>query len=102
MEYFSLQIYKNCTCASFEGVATEGSCHLEKCKWVYQISQMNYVVIRGILATSIITNIVIVLSVVRGIDKAVTLGLEMSLLSLFPFLPVKWGYQIVAGNLIKL
>lgn len=63
---------------------------------------MNYVVIRGILATSIITNIVIVLSVVRGIDKAVTLGLEMSLLSLFPFLPVKWGYQIVAGNLIKL
>ncbi|XP_045482055.1 solute carrier organic anion transporter family member 2A1-like [Harmonia axyridis] len=95
------QIYKNCTCASFEGSATDGSCHLDKCRFVYQISQVNNVIIRGLLATTVVSNIVIVLSMVRGIDKSVALGLEMALLSLIPFLPVRFGYYIVSEKLCK-
>ncbi|XP_044765460.1 solute carrier organic anion transporter family member 4C1-like isoform X2 [Coccinella septempunctata] len=95
------QIYRNCTCGSFEGTATEGSCHFYSCGFQYQMWQMNNIVIRGLLATTVITNIVIVLSIVRVTDQSVTLGLEMSLLSLVPFLPVKWVYHIVAEKLCR-
>ncbi|KAL3289806.1 hypothetical protein HHI36_023198 [Cryptolaemus montrouzieri] len=95
------QFYKDCSCASFEGMASEGSCHADKCNMMYQLTQVNKVIAEGFLATTELTTIVIVLRSVRSTDKSLALGLEMALLSLVPFLPVRTGYEYIASKLCR-
>lgn len=96
------QIYQNCTCGSnvhelISTQATEGSCNSNSCALSWVVAQASFVLSSGLLATTIVPHIMIILRCVRFTEKAVALGLQLTFTGILPFVPFKIIYNVVAG-----
>ncbi|EFA10914.2 solute carrier organic anion transporter family member 74D isoform X2 [Tribolium castaneum] len=78
--------------------ADEGPCNQSECDLFYALSQANRVITTALLASTIITNIIINMRCILPRDKAMALGLEATFSSLVPYLPVKAIYGAVAEH----
>ncbi|XP_044256188.1 solute carrier organic anion transporter family member 74D-like isoform X2 [Tribolium madens] len=91
----SRKVYTNC----FLGLeAAEGPCDQTNCDLFYALSQANRVITTALLASTIVTNIIINMRCILPRDKAMALGLEATFSSLVPYLPVKAIYGAVAEH----
>ncbi|KAL1493461.1 hypothetical protein ABEB36_011508 [Hypothenemus hampei] len=99
----SLKIYGNCTCGT-DGrtIAADGSCDADNCSTYWAFAQAHAVISSALLGTTFITTIFITLRSVATKDKALALGLYLSLISLVAYLPVRAIYDAGAGNFCQI
>ncbi|CAH0562582.1 unnamed protein product [Brassicogethes aeneus] len=83
--------YTDCRCGN--GVkATEGPCIRDNCNVLFAVSQVNGIITTGLLATIMVTNLIIILRCVPAKDKATAIGFQSALLGIIPYLPVRIIY----------
>ncbi|XP_013147317.1 PREDICTED: solute carrier organic anion transporter family member 4A1-like [Papilio polytes] len=92
-EVDGLQVYANCTCASFRR-ATQGACSGNACEGAFQMHQMMYTLIFTFAGLSFQAQGSLVLRAVEPRDKSVLLGLTGAFIALFTFV---FGHLIFIG-----
>ncbi|XP_066258869.1 solute carrier organic anion transporter family member 2A1-like [Euwallacea similis] len=99
----SINIYENCTCG-LNGITTasDGSCDADNCSTFWTLAQAHAVVSSALLGTTYITSLIINLRAVDSKDKALTLGLSLTLLTLIPYLPIRAIYDVIADNFCQI
>ncbi|CAH1153524.1 unnamed protein product [Phaedon cochleariae] len=94
-----IKVYNNCSCGT---IISEGSCDKEHCRLVLAMVQANSVISYGLLASTVVPNIIINIRSVLNKDKAVALGLGMTFVGIIPYVPVKLMYDSVADNFCEI
>ncbi|KAK9889897.1 hypothetical protein WA026_008699 [Henosepilachna vigintioctopunctata] len=95
------EVYNNCSCTLSEEVAIGGTCQAEECNLVYQLTQVNVTIAEGLIASTILTSILILLGSVKKTDKALAFGFQLTFLNLVASLPVRWFYAHVSEQLCQ-
>lgn len=76
----------------------EGSCDQSSCTKLLAIAQVNSIICAGLLATTIITTILINIRCNLPKDKALTIGVQTTFIGLIPYIPVRLIYNTIIGR----
>jgi hypothetical protein len=83
-------------------IATEGACGMDDCQPYWISYQVLSVIAASILGSTLIGKLIITLRTVLPQDKCSAIAFEIFFISLFVFVPGKFGYRFIAGLKIKL
>ncbi|XP_018578719.1 solute carrier organic anion transporter family member 1A2 isoform X1 [Anoplophora glabripennis] len=98
--YSALQsVYTNCSCGQ---TVTDGSCYTDNCSIILALSQANSIISAGLLATTVVSNIVIMLRCVPTKQKAFALGLAYTYFGIIPYLPLRFSYRAIADTFCEI
>ncbi|KAJ8949655.1 hypothetical protein NQ318_010074 [Aromia moschata] len=86
-------IYRKGSCGQ---LVTEGSCDAEECRVVLALSLTNSIIASGLLATTVVSSLIINLRCVSNKDKALALGVELTFLGIIPYIPIRIIYYVIA------
>lgn len=78
------------------GRATEGSC--DNCDLFWALAQVSLIISAGLIASTVVPNILINLRCIASTDKALALALWITFIGTLPFIPFKLIYDVVAGK----
>ncbi|KAJ8984534.1 hypothetical protein NQ317_011005 [Molorchus minor] len=92
-------MYSNCSCGQ---TVTEGSCDAENCKIILALSLANGIISSGLLATTVVSNMVINLRCVSNKDKPIALGLEYTCMGIIPYLPIRAIYYSISETFCEI
>lgn len=81
-----------------DGIATDGACGFVDCQTLWIMFQVLTIFGASFLATGAIANILITIRSVLPQDKALSLGMELTFVGLFVYIPGHIGYQAIAGT----
>jgi Organic Anion Transporter Polypeptide (OATP) family len=78
-------------------IATEGACGMEDCQPYWISYQVLSVLAAAMLSSTLIGKLIISLRSVLPQDKCSAIAMELFFVSLFVFVPGKFGYRFIAG-----
>lgn len=94
-------MYENCSCGEvlnykINGRATEGNC--DNCDLYWALAQVSLIISAGLIASTVVPNILINLRCVAATDKALALALWITFIGTLPFVPFMFLYGLIAGK----
>lgn len=96
-------MFGNCSCGvdtqlpMEDLLATEGACGMDDCQPFWISYQVLSVVAAAILGSTLIGKLIITLRSVLPQDKCTAIAIELMLVSIFVYVPGKFGYRFIAG-----
>ena len=99
----NVRVFGNCSCGidvqleMEDLIATEGACGMDDCQPYWISYQVLSVIAAAILGSTLIGKIIISLRSVLPQDKSSAIAMEIMFVSLFVFIPGKFGYRFIAG-----
>lgn len=100
----NVRVFGNCSCGvdtqlpMEELIATEGACGMEDCQRFWISYQALSVVAAAILGSTLISRLIITLRAVLPQDKCTAIAMELFFVSLFVYIPGKFGYRFIADR----
>ncbi|KAG5881804.1 hypothetical protein JTB14_004103 [Gonioctena quinquepunctata] len=88
-------LYHNCTCGT---TVTEGSCDEGNCRVPLALWQVNNILSNGLLATTLMSYIIINMRSVPEEDKALALGFGLTIMQLVPYGPIRIIYLSIVDK----
>jgi hypothetical protein len=99
-----IRVFGNCSCGvdtqlpMEDLIATEGACGMDDCQPYWISYQVLSVIAAAVLGSTLIGKLIITLRAVLPQDKSSAIAMELFLVSLFVFVPGKFGYRFIAGK----